>query len=191
MASFPYNGNIPQPTDGQNVSQGQMLINFVSIQSLIDVNHVDFANVNAGKHAFVEMPTQSPVPVTIANEVGMYVQASTFTSQPEIVISKQAGSTAPLQTYEITSAGYSNPGWSRLPSGILLKWGTFSGVAGSNTVTFPTGATIPAFTRIYTVNPTPQYAGTYFNVGLNTLTVTNFIVFLSANGPIQYLAIGI
>ncbi len=45
-----YQNNIPQPTDALSQSQSDILNNFAAIQTLIDVDHVDFANINQGKH---------------------------------------------------------------------------------------------------------------------------------------------
>lgn len=133
-----YQNNIPQPTDQLSKSQADLLNNFIEIALAFNLNHGNFnSGANQGKHAFVELFTQSPKPTTSAGEVGLYSQTSSFTSQPELAIQKQTGGVS----YEFTSAGYvvgtaAVPGWAVFPSGILLKWGFTTGSgAGIVTVT--------------------------------------------------------
>lgn len=184
-----YNPNIPQATDTLSTSQGNLLDNFQAIQALVDINHVDFASANAGKHFFIEFPIQGSAPVTAASEVGLYSATSTFTLQPELIFLKQAGSTAPITSIEFTSAGYAATGWTRLPSGILLKWGAVSpGGGGPYTVTFPVAATIPVYSAIYTsfVTPTSNIV-----VYVTSLTTATLVTNVSAAGSFNYLIIGV
>jgi hypothetical protein len=192
-----YNQNIPQPTDELSVSQGDLLNNFMAIYNAFNQNHVPFNSGTPlqGLHAFVEMPNQSgSVPSTIANEVGLFCNTSTFTTQPELFFAKQLGSSAPpaLTTpYEISSSNYiANGGWSRLPSGILLKWGTFSLSGATGTVTYPVAVTIPAFAHVFTVYCTStSVVAAYFSV--NTLLNASFNITANITGSSGfYLAIG-
>jgi hypothetical protein len=196
-----YKPAIPQATDLLSQSQLDLLNNFGAIQALVDINHSDFANPNAGKHNFVEMPVQSPVPTTAGNEVGLYCQTSAITTQPELVFARQAGSTAPaaVQITEFTSAGWTNPGWTVLPSGIMLKWRANIGFGASSTVTINLNATAPAspnFTTTLTILITPiDTAGTYTQViGIKNVTFPNFTVYTPIVPPgtvlFSYLAIG-
>ena len=196
-----YNANIPQPSDLLSISQGNLLNNFGAIQALIDINHVDFAAVGAGKHTFVEMPVQSPVPTTVGGEVGLYCQTSASTTQPELVFARQAGSSAPaaVQITEFTSAGWTNPGWTKLPSGIMMKWRANIGVGGSNTVTKNLNTDVPGspnFTTVLTILITPiDTAATYNNViGISNVTSPSFTVYTASTPPstvqFSYFAIG-
>jgi len=179
-----YNPNIPAATDVISVSQGQLLLNFQALQAWIDVNHVDYASVNAGKHFFVEFPVQSPVPTTGASEVGLYCQTSAFSGNPELVFSHQSAG----GIYEFTSAGLASPGWARLPSGVLYKWGTGSpSGSGNYTVTFPVASTIPVFAATYVAFITPTTAITTYVSSVNTTTL---VVNASAAGNFNYLVIG-
>lgn len=196
-----YNANIPQATDLLSVSQGDILDNFGAIKALIDVNHVDFAAIGAGKHSFVEMPVQSPVPTTSGGEVGLYCQTSASTTQPEMVFARQAGSSYPaaIQTVEFTSTNYNTTGWSRIPSGILLKWRADVGFGGSSTVSININSTTPSspnFTVVLAIYITPiDTAGTWNNViGLKSFTFPNFTVYTTGTPPssvlFNYLVIG-
>lgn len=197
---MPYNALIPQANDDLSVSQPQILANFTEIATAFNLNHGDFNAIDQGKHKFVEMPNQNATPpVTIANEVGIYCNTSTLTNQPEMFFIKQNGTTAPpplnaANGYEITSSNYiADGGWTRLPSGILIKWGQATAFPPATTLNFvfPVAATIPAFQSIYQVfvtdqsNPPRMYTVT-------TISTTNFNIISSAAGiGLRYLAIGV
>lgn len=196
-----YNPNIPQSTDLLSVSQGNILLNFQAIQALIDVNHVDFAATGAGKHAFVEMPVQSPVPTTVGGEVGLYCQTSSITSQPELVFARQSGSSAPSQVRisEFTSGVWANPGWARLPSGFLIKWRSDISFGSSRTVTINvnTDFTSPAYTTLFSVNITGQDMANNWNnvIAVGGSSFPNILVYTSSvpagTVSFNYLLIGI
>jgi hypothetical protein len=194
-----YNNNIPQPNDDLSVSQPQILANYAAIAIGFNLNHVNFNAAGEGKHAFVEMPNQGSAPftppVTIANEVGLYCNSSTLTNQPELFFIKQAGTTAPpplngVNGYEITSSNYAPAGWTRLPSGILLKWGTFSGTSPF-TLIFDVSASNPAFANCYNVQLT-SVAVVPQSFTVSSLTNLQCIV-TSSTSPAQgyYFAIGV
>lgn len=201
-----YQPNIPQATDQISVSQGDLLGNFQQLDNAFNLNHaaLELASGAAGKHIFVEMPNQSAsVPVTIANEVGLYCNTDANSGQPEMFFLKQSGSTAPAALtvaggYSLTGSNYiANGGYSRLPSGILLLWGTGTGTyAGIPiTITFPAIATpgFPGFASIYNIQVTNISASNTYSLGVPSLTTTNFSVSLSnlSSFSISYLAIGV
>jgi len=207
-----YNPNIPQPTDLLSVSQGNLLNNFGALQALIDVNHVDFAATGAGKHKWVTLPLQGATPPAgagfIAGELGLYNAAYALTTQNELFINKtnQATVVQVPATASVLSANSApaqgSPGWTLLPSGIVLRWGNFTGFTGLATVTLSTSAANgPALTQILTVQVTPyntSVGDVNFAVRLsNIISPTQFSVYISsrtATGPdtggFQYLVIG-
>ena len=171
-----YNQNIPQPTDRISVSQPQILANFLSIFNAFNLNHVPFNAPGEGKHAFLEMPVQNPVPVTGAGEVGIYCRTSPITATPQLVFQRPSNGTV----IEFTSAGPNITsqlmiGWARLPSGVLLKWGSATG-SGAVTVTFPVvdinGNTPPVFTQTPLAFVSPTDLSGSGNVAV-TITGTN------------------
>jgi hypothetical protein len=184
-----YNGLIPQPGDLLFISQDDLLLNFGAIQTLIDVNHVDFGASGAGKHYFVQFPVQVAAPVTVGSEVGLYSQTSAYTSQPELVFEKQLGSSAPVTSYEVSSAGYASTGWSRFMSGVLLKWGSATAAApGALVVTYPAGAAIPAFVAIYSGQITPT---SNVSAYISAISATQLTITFSAAGTCNYLVLGV
>ena len=195
-----YQNNIPQPTDALSQSQSDILNNFAAIQTLVDVNHVDFASSDQGKHKFVTFPVQTVTPSFNVGEVGLYNKLSAVTSVNELFIVNSAGTTSPLTaSQQVTN----NNGWAYLPSGVLMKWGKGTATAGVYTFVFPVGANIPAFNGIFSILVTTAYSNASDGDGfvrLNTFTApwAQFTVFAShrtstgAFGPVafQYLAIG-
>lgn len=146
-----YNANIPQPNDLISQSQADLLNNFQALQTLIDVNHVDFASADQGKHKFVEMPVQSVAPVFAAGEVGLYNLLYGVSGVNEMFVKNQAGQATPF-----TAVSKTTPGWAWLPCGLLIKWGADT-ANGLTTNTFPVGVNIPAFTQILTMQITTGY----------------------------------
>ena len=179
-----YNANIPQPTDLLSQSQSDLLANFQALQTLIDVNHVDFASGDQGKHKWCSFPVQGASPATAAAEVAVFSRTSTLTTVPELCIRFAGNGTVT----EMTSAFLNVIGWSFLPSGILLKWGGASaGGPGSFTLTYPVAATIPVFNQVFIVLLQAQTASTAF---VTAQTAVDFTVTASAAGNWDYLALG-
>lgn len=151
---MPYNANIPQATDAISDSQTDLLNNFQSINTFVNVNHVAFDDPNQGKHKFLQMPQQGAAPATAIGETALVTLASAFTTTqgagaPTLVYRNENNGVAT----EMTSGLLASPGWAFLPCGLLIKWGTLVvnatgvGTAGLN------GAGIPSFgTSILAIN---------------------------------------
>lgn len=183
-----YNENIPQPSDRLSQSQADLLANFQAIKTLVDINHVDFADaVNQGKHKVVTFPVQSPVPTFAGGETGLYNFLSPATAKNETYVHTQTGATTrevPM-TASILS-GNSAPasdsgGWTYYPSGIFETWGSGNG-NGLTTVTL----TFAPANQILGVMVCPKSAGTvYQNLQVRLIDVlsrTQFRIFVSVNG---------
>lgn len=202
-----YDPNIPQATDLLSQSQSDIQSNFAALKVLIDINHETFGNAQEGKHKYVELPVQTPSPpiAFAAGEVALYSFLNATTTKNELYINKtnQATVVQVPATASILSTN-SNPGlnvagWTYLPSGILMKWG--SGSANGNTAfTFPVAATIPVFTNVMSMQLCTAYSNIADGDGfvrLSTFTNLGFTAFGSARTTVttkavmfQYLAIG-
>lgn len=199
-----YQPNIPQPTDTLNDSQPDLLGNFQAIQTLIDVNHVDFANAaDQGKHKWVTMPFQSSDPGTALGEIALYSKKDGAGVTQLFLENDNDGTVV-----NITTSGQATSGWTRLPSNILLKWGTVTGIAiqGSGgtpqVANFPTPAGMPVFSAIYSVQVS---CGVSTNLDYNQFlqltgfTTTTFSVYprqaqglpLGNTSTVYFFAIGI
>jgi len=168
-----YNSDIPQASDDPSQSQGQILDNFQELNTYLSVNHVDLNDGDQGKHNFMQMPEQSSSPSTAANEGALYTIEGTYTSATELVFRRESNG----DEIEFTGLLGSTNGWTRLPSGILLKWGT-STANGSTATNFPTGATIPVFSSVYSAqvsvqdaSGTPNTFATLVSISTTAITV--------------------
>lgn len=168
-----YNENIPQASDNPSQSQAQILDNFQEISTAFNTNHGNFNAGNQGKHSFLQMPEQSSPPSTSSDEMGLYTKESSLTSLAEMFIRRESNGTE----IEFTSFLGAANGWTRLPSGVLLKWGSGNG-SGAHTTNFPTGATIPVFAAVYTAfvvtadsSPTPNTFATFRGVSVTGIDV--------------------
>jgi len=149
-----YKSTIPLATDKKNASQSDIKDNFTALKTFMDGNHV----LETGKHSFVTInqgTVDADFPlVTSATEMGIYCK--TDGANPALYVRKES-QTVGVVTNDInfTTAGLTSPGWCRLPCGLLMKWG-LSTANGVETITFPTGGTIPEFlTAVYSIQLTP------------------------------------
>jgi hypothetical protein len=206
-----YDPNSPSASQLLSVSQPIIQGNFALIQTAFDQNHADFNSANPGKHLFTEFLTNANSPPTNvpggipAGEVMLYSFVGAFSANAELYVNKTNQATAKQipMTASILSSN-SNPGnivsgWTYLPSGIIMKWG--SGVAtGSTPFNFPVGATIPVFTAVMSMQVCTAYAnaadGNSF-ARLSAFDGTSFVVYGSQRttttpqaAGFQYLAIG-
>lgn len=128
-----YQANIPQATDKLRISQSDLLNNFIAIDAFVDINHYGFASGNVGKHLYLQMP-ETAAPATAANEAGLYAANGATSGATELVFRRESNGSS----IAFTEAVFAASGWTRLPSGILLQWG--SGTidnTGADTINFP------------------------------------------------------
>lgn len=202
--ALPYFNAIPQATDQPSNSQPDILDNFASLQTFLDVNHVDFASADYGKHMWVTLPSQANQPPTGANftatEVGLYNSVYAVTGQQELFINKDVAgpfvfnipATASILSTNASPA-LGAQGWTYLPSGLIMKWGQVVYAFGApSTITFPVAATIPAFTQVMSVNLTFANPG----AAISNLQIWDYsnlrIRYTGANvaGDVNYFAVG-
>jgi len=205
---MPFNPAIPQAPDLISVSQGQLLGNNTAIPVWQAVNHYEFGTgVNEGKHRFLTLPNQAAAPAFAGTDDGIYNLIPTvapLTTIPELFVHKQrpGGGTADIpMTASILSTATpaaGAPGWTYLPSGIIMKWGIVPvNNAGATTIAFD--ATMP-FSAVFavTLGPTDVGALNYYASFVTAFTNTDVTVinrrinvgapFAAAN--VYYFAIG-
>lgn len=128
--------NIPLATDQLSQSQMDIQGNFQALDPVFN-----------GINNFLLLPVQGAAPSTSATQVALYSKTGISTNQ-ELFFRRVSDGVQ----IDCTGSLQSSNGWSRLPSGILLKWG--SATVNRNaltTVTYPTGGAIPAFSTVYMV----------------------------------------
>ncbi len=143
-----YQQNIPQPNDILADSQNDILENFQQLNTAWNINHVAFNNATQGKHTEVTLPENVAPTNTILNEANIYAQLSTLTGQTELAWQRENNGAR----IEWTGLLAASDGWTRFPSGILIKWGVSFGITGLNQpVLFPVAGTTPPFVTLYTI----------------------------------------
>lgn len=184
-----YQENKPQAADLLSQSQSDIQQNFAELKTLIDINHGTFAAADEGKHKYVTFPEQAADPTTAADEVAVYSKLSTLSAQSELFLRNENNGTV----VEFTSSGQAATGWTRFPSGILLKWGT--GNVNANAAATVNFDTTEPFTTVYNVLVTRQgQAGDAGALYYQSFTTTSITVYNASNsGPrvFYYQAIGI
>lgn len=174
---LPYTNNTPQSTD--QISQTQPLIqqNFASIQTLLLQNHGDFTTSVAGQHNYVQMPVQAVAPAVTAGEVGLYNLLNVGVN--EMFVRKSNGTSIPM-----TKSDLNLPGYTYLPSGIIIQWGlnTSGGVALTHVIyplAFPTRTLIVNATPAVTNQIDKDSAVTVVCAGTGAPTTTGFDVMVN------------
>lgn len=196
---MPAYSDTPQGAEAKNATQSLMRTNFLSLSTVNDVNHVAITDASDyGKHKHVSMPEQGASPATLANEGAMFAREGALSTVTELCFRRESSG----DVIEFTGGTLAAPGWTRLPSGLLIKWGVTSGT-GYTLITLPVAGTVPAFTSIFTVSAS-TYGTAAGNVDTDTFvrvdsfTTTNFYVYASPRTTtgtklvgFTYLAIGI
>lgn len=182
-----YTVNIPQPNDKLSSSQPQILQNFQALNTYTSVDHVALNAANQGKHKTATFPTAAAPAAAGAAEVGLYSANGPTSGVPELFINKTA------TQVPFTESSKAATGWTWLPSGVQLMWGT--GVAGT-AVVFPAGGfSNAAFVVNVTLNDNPANMH-FIEVATGTLTAAGFNTrAYTRNGnvgtpPFYYIAIG-
>lgn len=189
-----WQSNIPQPGAKLSISQGDLLGNFIALNTWMGVNHYLPTNLaNGGKHMFVSLPTQSADPATAGSELAIYSKIGTG-GVPQIFWRQQSNGTVTEFTGAtvVTSAGPTRTqGQTVLPSGVMIKWGvvTTSSV-GSSAITYQGTAFAAVSPLTYSLTMTILNASSgivitnYGNSGFNYTNTTAVVTFF-------YQAIGI
>lgn len=180
------------PASNQSYAQSQPLIqdNFLALAS--------FGN------GYCALPVQSSAPAFSTSTDYIYMLAYATTSTNELFVHKQT--TAGLSEVPFTASKMSNNaaascdnGWTYLPSGLLIKWGTVAAAANPVSITPTATSGGPNFSRVFTVYVTPQDTSTNTNFTCGQKTVANnitgnfdaYCANPSATTSIRYLLLGI
>ena len=205
--------NIPQANDQISVSQGQILGNFIALGAIAgNGSNSSAALNNVAGFNWLYLPPQGATPPALsmfaAGNIGLYSAVNATTAKNELYINKTNQATVvqiPATASILSTAsapGVGATGWTYLPSGILMKWGTNAAPVGGSpgggtTVTYNIG---PAFNQVFVVIPGQFFTGAFTTTGSNGFAVhsiTNPLNFTyswsgnnSANTFITWIAIG-
>ena len=190
--------DVPLATQTLAVSQNPIRQNFLDINNQFLIDHVAFNVAGNGWHNQVTFPRQAGDSATAGNNVALYAKLNAAATETALFFRKQTNGAV----IDFTSSLQNLNGWTRLASGILLKWGQFNATSGATTtINYPVGAGIPVFTAIYNVQCTSlNGAGAATQAPqLTNLLVGSFDIFNrtigfpigATNGPFNYFAIGL
>lgn len=146
-----YTADIPLSGETLGSTRDRTRSNFQQIASLIAQNHIPFNTAGQGKHKFLQMPEQLgsigqvgvPLPpTTLANEGGLYTKVGLNPAETNLVFRGESDGFE----YQMTRVDQANVGrfattpngWTFLPGGLILQWGSVSSPGTSGTVTYAT-----------------------------------------------------
>lgn len=120
---MPYNNNIPQPNDSPMDSQVQLLQNFQEISEFASRDHVALGNPDSGLH-------RRTTYINVASPVGTNNSVTVWSEQEGgnqqlFYRREQSAESVNLTGGFFRSSGQTNnpSGYSRMPSGVIVKWG--------------------------------------------------------------------
>lgn len=181
------------PKSGQSLGQTKVPINqnFQNIDAAFLVNHVPYTITSQGKHTLLEMvnqvahPTTAPPASLLPGEITIYNFVNPVSTVNEAYIVKVnsggvLGTSIPFTLSQLTGVG----GYTYLPSGLLLQWGTVTvNIPPSSnpvTITYPTVFTIPAYNVV--VSTLSNFNGdsdTFVRVSVFSVNPASFTVWCS------------
>lgn len=187
-----YTADIPQPGDNPSQSQGQILGNFQAIQTLIDVNHADFASAQAGNHIMVTLVDQTGGLPAAPTGTNLNIYNAQDGSGVNQVYLQGPAATRFATAFPFTQCHGTNSGWTYLPSGILMWWFTTGAItAPSTTINYITS--VPSFVGFTNapavfaqLRTTPSTAPLY----ITSATSTQCVVTTATNASVYLFAIG-
>lgn len=181
------------PNAGQSLDETRDPIrdNFTYINNGFLVNHVELnTGANSGKHNAVTFPQLAADPTaisvprnTVAGEVMLYAKADVNTTGGTGIFFMGPAGT---NIFSITGALKATSGWTKLPSGILIQWGTAATVSGAGSAGTAIAFPIP-FTTCYNVQLTAANNGSStILMVLKTVTAANFTVYSRSGNDSAY-----
>ncbi len=201
--------SIPLATDFLSQSQIDIKANFDQANTSFSVNHTPF-NIasNNGKHKFVQMPQGAIPSGRTIGDGALYVKSSS--SNPDLFYTPDVAgkeyqltrtndsSYGSFSTDAAYTSGATPPGattvggWTFLPGGLLLQYGTVTAPGNpSTTVNFPIAFSTACYVVTISIKRT---SGANDNLFINAKNTTTFTYFASTSGSgfqsFDFIAIG-
>jgi hypothetical protein len=176
-----YNPNIPTSTDLLSNSQVDIKSNFLTANTVMGINHYAFDVVsgNQGKHKFTELvnlstPAGTVPPGLAGSETTLYSRTLTGTSQLCATpgTSGNEFQLTSMNNADFATFGTSPDGWTFLPGGLIMNWGTGMGQTDSS-FTYSRDFTGAPYT--VQVTPLDTNNGRIF-LWVKTISATNFTI---------------
>lgn len=209
MPNFTYNRDIPFETNNPSNDQPKMKINTNSTYDIINVDHYTFGVDLGGLHKQVRMPISNGVPGTIpigliANEGTLYTKvepAAKPTTNEAALFYSPDNSAKEYQMTRTDTINYDtfgtftnyppavanqNGGWTFLPGGLIMQYGSMVTTGIDTNVVFP----IP-FTQVFAVTPSIILPNVNIHWHMFSQSNTGFTMYLASGvAPFKWIAIG-
>ena len=164
--NFTYTLNIPNPPNNPSVDVPNMQINTNSTSSLLNVDHVGFNTNGSGIHKQVTLLNEAAPGLGDGNGV---LYAGLINGQSWPIWQNALGSTSIISRNVVALAN----GYTSLPGGILLQWGSIASAGTSGIITFPIAFPNNAFTVTTSYNrASTTSAHTVYTTSLSTANFT-------------------
>jgi hypothetical protein len=187
MVAFDFNTQIPAANDDPAFDQPQMQTNNLSTANLIAVDHVGFKNNDGGAHTRVQLkniPNPGQVPTGGYGNGFLTLFSDVVNGVDQLFMVRDAGVaadriqlTGPFTPNTTGNSGKN--GYTFLPGGILLQWGSILTIGGNTPVLFATSnINFPTncFTVSLTVNSGSISSGAIYSAISVTTSGFNLIV---------------
>lgn len=200
-----YTTDIPISGDSLGGTRDRIRANFQLINSVLAVNHAAFNTLNAGKHNFLQVPelsTQTPTtpPTTAVNECALYSNVGANPAETNLYFRGENNGfnyqlTRAYSSYTSSFAntsGTGTSGWTFLPGGMILAYGSKSSPGTSGSITFPVVFTNPPYS--IQVSLYRGSAGQIATIDSGTPPTTTQFNYLTSSGgstSLFWMAIGV
>lgn len=193
-----YNPNVPLSSQQISSTTVPIQTNFTVANTNIGIDHVDFTNAappggNGGLHNKSTYVVQGSDPTAVTQGPIVYAKSVSYpgpVTRNELFMRQASGDGgAVIQLTETrNSAPSGTNGYSFLPGGVIMQWGTDAAVGNNGTVTFP----IQFPNACVNVQVTLNIGSSLSNIGINGFNQTDFTFRTSAIGnvPITFFAVG-
>ncbi len=158
------------PTTGQtlNTTRDPIRLNFATLNTDFEVNHVEWGTADGGKHKKADLTNQTVAP-TAGATTDVVIYNKLFDSVQHL-----HAQSATLLAYPITGGKRAASGYAYIGGGNLMEWGTSSG-SGDKVIT-PATAGFSQIDHVQITSWTGDGATPTSLARLKTITVTNFTV---------------
>lgn len=181
MPFFTFTTTVPAANNAPASDQPLMQVNNASTNSIINVDHYTFNNNSGGLHKQVTMPVES-IPASAVGQAVLY--ANTAGQSQLFATTDNGGNAYQLSRFidaNFVSFGQSinyappvanqNGGWTFLPGGLLLQYGSMLSTGSNTVVVFPIPFTTALYSLTYSFKQTAANANTY---GFQNESTTGF-----------------
>lgn len=184
-----YNENIPQGNQNPSTSQGQILDNFLEINTAFNLNHGNFNDPDQGKHDLVDLVRQTLPQAANANEGLLF--SALVNGATELYYGRDTANAVQFTGLQPTTGGGTTTSFSwDFATGLSIRFGDVSHTGIATPITFDTAFANTA----YVVLISPQGSAALETASnVQSLTTTAFSINTtssSAGVSYFYIALG-